>query len=104
MQSVFEIFDSEAPSGYNSQTLNRLMGKCNRIQHEPSGSVCENYKYNPCLHGQVLTKDGFVTKAKIRLVEPHWAINQEECREIIRVIDNADNYESDKVEYENKVD
>ena len=56
------------------------------------------------MDGRVLTKDGFVTKAKIRLEEPHWAINQEECREIIRVIDNADNYESDKVEYENKVD
>jgi len=97
IQSVFKIFDSEAPGGDNSVILHRLMAKGNRIQLDAIQIVCDNCKHHPCLHGQVVTRDNFVTKANIgREGTPH-----AELRETIRIIDNAGNC-SDEVEYENK--
>jgi len=102
IQSVFKIFDSEAPGGDNSLILHRLMAKGNRIQN-----VCENCKHEPCLHDQVLTRDNFVIKAKIRR-ETTRGTGHLDYRETVRFIDNADNNDSDndgsdQVEYENKL-
>jgi len=67
IQSVDDIYDSLAPAG--ASTLHRLMAKANRTQpiQQDESPVCQNCKHSPCLHGQDVTKDNFVTKAKVRV-------------------------------------
>jgi len=96
IRSVFEIFEKEAPGGGNSLTLHRLMAKANSIQHEPSAPVCENCKHHPCLHGQILTKDNFVIKARIC----RGYYDDGVIRETVGLINNSDANGSDKIVYE----
>jgi len=63
--SVLEIFNSEEIGEENSCTLHRLMARAYRTQPIPPTQTCENCKENPCLHGEMLTKDNFVVGAKI---------------------------------------
>merc|ERR1712096_601650 len=77
MRSVFEIFDSETPSG------------------DASAPLRENCKHNPCLHGQVLTKDNFVIKAQVTRQDTH----NLDLRETIQIIYKANNNQSDQVKF-----
>jgi len=91
MRSVFEIFDSLVPGEANADTLHRLMAKANRIHDEPP--VCENCKGSPCLHGQDVTIDNFVIKAKITCPSL-WKKNRNIETETVRIIDGGFEYQT----------
>jgi len=67
-KSVLEVFDSEEVGEENSCTLHRLLARANRINStpQPPSPVCDNCKHDPCLHGELLTRDNFVLDALIR--------------------------------------
>jgi hypothetical protein len=77
------IFDGEEAEGANSITLHRLMAKASRIDIEPP--LCENCKHSPCLDGELLTKDNFVIKDKLKLGLP-WQDNHRCTREAVGLL------------------
>jgi len=65
-ESVLEVFDQEEIGEENSYTLHRLMVRAKRTKLNPP-PICDNCKQNPCLHGQVLSRNNFVAGALVFL-------------------------------------